>query len=106
MVADTEHTKPPKNYMYGDIYGGKCTYVKDPVDCAVNSPSHYNRKGVECIQAIEASMSEEEFLGYLRGNILKYQWRCRYKGHTVQDIEKSIWYANKLKEKLVEYGKA
>ena len=31
--------------------------MHDPVE----NPLHYNRKGVECIQAIEASMSEEEF---------------------------------------------
>jgi len=28
---------------------------------AVNSPSHYNAKGVECIEAIEASMTGSEF---------------------------------------------
>lgn len=72
----------------------------------VNSPQHYNRKGIEAIDAIEAALSEEEFLGYLRGNILKYNWRCRYKGKTIEDIEKAEWYSNKLKEKLIEYGKA
>lgn len=72
----------------------------------VNHPLHYNRKGIECIDAIEAALSEEEFLGYLRGNCLKYQWRCRYKGKAIEDIQKSDWYSNKLKEKLKEYGKA
>ena len=32
---------------------------------------HYNG-GVECIEAIEASMTRDEFIGYLRGNCLKY----------------------------------
>ena len=33
----------------------------------VNSPSHYNSGSVECIEAIEAMLSPEEFIGYLRG---------------------------------------
>ncbi len=70
----------------------------------VNSPSHYNQAGVECIQAIEASLSKEEFIGYLRGNILKYTWRCRYK-NGAEDIAKSIWYAKLLEIKLKEHAK-
>lgn len=72
----------------------------------VNKPEHYNRKGIECIQAIEAALTEEEFLGYLRGSAMKYQWRCRYKGKPVQDVEKNVWYSNKLVETLKKYGKA
>lgn len=68
-------------------------------DDKVNHPSHYkhNRKGIECIDAIEASMSKDEFLGYLKGNILKYLWRYKYK-NGVEDIEKAFWYLNKFRE--------
>ena len=69
-----------------------------PIDDPVNNPLHYNRKGVECIQAIEASMSNEEFKGYLKGNAIKYLWRYKYKNNPVEDLEKSMWYSNKLKE--------
>ena len=41
----------------------------------VNSPSHYASGGIECIDAIKASMSHEAFLGYLKGNVQKYMWR-------------------------------
>ena len=68
--------------------------MHDPVE----NPLHYNRKGVECIQAIEASMSEEEFKGYLKGNSIKYLWRYRYKDNEVQDLAKCIWYTARLKE--------
>ena len=44
---------------------------------AVNSPAHYNAGKVECIDAIESMLTPEEFIGFLRGNILKYQWRDR-----------------------------
>ena len=64
----------------------------------VNSPEHYklNEYGIECIDAIQASMTVEEFEGYLRGNVLKYMWRCNYKGHKVQDLQKAAWYLDKL----------
>lgn len=62
----------------------------------VNSPSHYNQHGIECIQAIEASMSKEEFQGYLKGNTIKYLWRYRYKGKPKQDLQKALWYLSRL----------
>lgn len=61
----------------------------------VNRPAHYQQGGVECIEAIEASMSREEFQGYLKGNIEKYVWRYRYK-NGVQDLAKARWYLDRL----------
>ena len=70
-------------------------------DDAVNNPPHYNKGGIECIDAIEAMLAHEEFVGYLRGNSLKYRWRFRYK-NGIQDLEKAEWYENKLMETLKE----
>ena len=68
----------------------------------VNHPTHYNSGGIECIEAIEASMELEAFQGYLKGNILKYIWRMSYKGKALEDCEKSQWYLNKLISTLEE----
>jgi len=62
----------------------------------VNNPPHYNTHGIECIQAIQASMSKEEFKGYLKGNVLKYIWRYTYKGKPLEDLKKAEWYLKKL----------
>ena len=62
----------------------------------VNNPSHYNTGSVECIDAIEESMSAEAFQGYLKGNTLKYLWRYSYKGKPLQNIQKAEWYLNRL----------
>ena len=62
----------------------------------VNKPSHYNTGNIECIDAIEESMSSVAFKGYLKGNCMKYLWRYDYKGKQVQDLEKAGWYLNKL----------
>jgi len=63
----------------------------------VNNPAHYNHKGIECINAIEASMEPSQFKGYLKGNIIKYLWRYEYKNGT-EDLNKARWYLNKLIE--------
>ncbi len=62
----------------------------------VTKPTHYNKSGIECLDAIEASMTRREFEGYLKGNIEKYLWRFRYKGNPNEDLEKANWYLNKL----------
>ncbi len=67
---------------------------------AVNHPSHYNNGKIECIEAIEAMLTHEEFVGYLRGNSLKYRWRFRYK-NGIQDLDKATWYESKLKKVLL-----
>ena len=67
----------------------------------VNNPPHYNNGNIECIDAIEAMLSHEEFIGYLRGNSLKYRWRFRYK-NGLQDLDKADWYETKLKQILTK----
>lgn len=66
----------------------------------VNSPEHYNMLSVEAIDIIEMSMTKDEFRGYLKGNAMKYVIRYKHKGNPKQDLLKSIWYLNKLTEKL------
>lgn len=66
----------------------------------VERPSHYNTGAVECIEGLEACLSAEEYQGYLRGNAMKYLWRCSYKGSMVKDLKKATWYIERLVEKL------
>ena len=74
---------------------------KEDVD-AVNNPDHYNTGNIECIEAIEESMSSVAFKGYLKGNCMKYLWRYDYKGKSVEDLQKAGWYLNKLTEMVTE----
>lgn len=68
----------------------------------VNSPVHYLSTGIECIVAMEAMLSKEEFIGYLRGNIFKYHWRYKQK-NGIEDLNKASWYQAKLIEKEKEF---
>ena len=60
----------------------------------VNHPPHYNKAGIETIEAIKA-MTDDGFEYYLQGNIMKYLWRYRYK-NGVEDLKKAQWYLNEL----------
>jgi len=61
----------------------------------VNHPSHYKGAGIECIEAIEAQMTPNEYRGYLKGNVLKYIWREHQKGG-YESLLKAQWYLNRL----------
>ena len=63
---------------------------------AVNSPQHYTQGSKETIDMIKESLTEEEFSGYLKGNILKYVCRYKHKGMPLKDLMKSQWYLEKL----------
>ena len=66
----------------------------------VNRPSHYTSGEIECIDAIKASMTPEEFRGFLKGNSMKYIWRYRQKGKPIEDLRKAEWYLKKLIEEV------
>ena len=67
----------------------------------VNNPPHYNKAGIETIEAIKA-MTDTGFEYYLQGNIMKYLWRYRYK-NGAEDLKKAQWYLNELID-VVEDG--
>jgi len=71
----------------------------DKITNSVN-PDHYKVGGIETIDFMEAKLSHEEFIGYLKGNILKYTSRLGHKDSPVQEAGKIEWYAKRLKETL------
>jgi hypothetical protein len=85
-----------------DCPGGVCpvpwaTKEEPPVlrEDVVNHPSHYTDGGIECIEAIEAALTNEEFRGYCKGNCMKYIWREKHKGGT-ESLKKAQWYLDRL----------
>lgn len=70
--------------------------MSDDVDM-VNSPPHYRQGDIECIDAIRAALTPEEFRGYCKGNAIKYVWRERYKGGN-ESMSKANYYLTKAQE--------
>jgi hypothetical protein len=62
----------------------------------VNHPSHYTFGHIECIDAIEAALTDEGNRGYLKGCVMKYMWRYENKENPVQDLRKAQWYLTRL----------
>ena len=75
--------------------GTATIYISKPD--VVNHPSHYTQGGIECIKAIEASMTPEGFQDYCKGNVMKYIWRWRDKAG-VEDLKKAQVYLSWLIE--------
>ena len=74
---------------------------EEAAEDVVNNPDHYNTGNIECIDAIEESMSSVAFKGYLKGNCMKYLWRYDYKGKQVEDLQKAGWYLGRLTQVVV-----
>jgi len=77
----------------------------------VNHPKHYEThiKGLEAIDIIYAALGPEKFVGYCRGNALKYLLRADAK-NGVEDLEKAAvyldWEINIRKERNTTNEKA
>ena len=71
--------------------------MSDPV----SQPDHYRQGDIECIDAIEAALTAEEFRGFCKGNVMKYVWRERHKPSPTgagcdESLRKAQWYLARL----------
>lgn len=70
--------------------------IPPDTDDMVNNPPHYKQGNIECIDAIKAALTDEEYRGYCKGNAFKYIWRERHKGGA-ESLAKAGWYLDKVK---------
>lgn len=74
---------------------------------AIHNPSHYQRGGMRCDQAMAAMLTPEWQIGYWYGCIIKYIWRwpCKHKqkAKKIEDIDKAIECLERLKGVLCRY---
>ena len=84
VIEDTYEL--PIDDMFVDDYT-----PSDPV-----SPNHYEiMSQVEVIDIIEAGLTKDQFQGYCRGNIIKYQLRANKK-NGIEDLRKADVYSSWL----------
>lgn len=60
--------------------------------------NHYKERAVQPWAVMEAVLTHKEFVGYLKGNIIKYSMREGTKEGADYDAEKCTHYIRKLKE--------
>jgi len=71
-------------------------WERKSTDDNVNSPLHYRYGKKETIDVIQDCMTDDEYHGYLKGNVLKYVSRYKFKGEPLEDLQKAQWYLNRL----------
>lgn len=65
---------------------------------AVDRPAHYTKGGVECIDAVDAAISDLDGVeAHYTASAIQYLWRWKQKGG-VEDLQKAKWYLNRLIE--------
>ena len=64
---------------------------------AVDHPAHYGGASnpYEVIKILEACLTRDEYIGFCKGNVVKYQLRARLK-NGAEDYAKASWYADRL----------
>lgn len=62
---------------------------------------HYHQIGIQPWAVMESVLSREEFIGYLKGNIIKYGMRAGRKEGS-DDAAKAWHYKQKLEEFLAQ----
>ena len=68
----------------------------------VDHPAHYNKGGIECIDAMESAFGAEAVITFCKLNAFKYIWRAGNKegSSKVEDLDKARWYLNRAMEML------
>lgn len=98
--CDIDYGITPAHWGFIDLDEVKNTDWLELIDEDVKHDSHYKACAIEPWVIMEKNFTREEFIGFLRGNILKYNLRMFNKGQTLDDVDKVINYAQKLKEVL------
>lgn len=74
-----------------DYYGMNDRDVPKVSFDSITKPEHYNSGKIEFIDWLEQGVSDDEYKGFLKGNIYKYLFRYQHKGG-IEDLEKAKTY--------------
>lgn len=65
-------------------------------ECPQYCPQYYSKGGIEPWEYMQAKMTAAEYIGYLKGNIIKYISRAGLKGEAHKDYKKAAAYCAEL----------
>jgi len=86
-------TKP--EYVQLSFSGIDLPSEQDAKEDSVNHPKHYTQGAIETIEYMESFLTEEEFCGGCKMNIIKYVSREKHK-NGLEDLKKARWYLDRL----------
>lgn len=85
-------------YKHNPITGECITCARPESEHKQVGGDHYAKLDIQPWQAMESWLTHEEFIGYLRGNVIKYMARAGKKDATKQEYQKAHHYLTKLME--------
>jgi hypothetical protein len=97
MENKCEHGVPLSDVCFRCFDTQECINPPTNAD-PINNLAHYTHGEIECIDAIASALGKDGFIAFLRGQVIKYQWRLGHKDSAAQDAAKACWYADKLAE--------
>ena len=98
------YEKGKQHTFYKGYLEGLADKEKEPEkveDDPVHRPQHYMQGHIETIDKIKLLLTPEEYLGYLKGNVIKYD-RAPFKGNMEQDYDKQKVYYDWALEQMEE----
>lgn len=69
----------------------------------MSEPKYYAKDGLSPLSAFEKGLiSKEEYIGFCKGNVIKYTIRAGKKDDAISDINKAIDYLEHLKKIFIK----
>ena len=68
----------------------------------VHNPKWYDWFDMSVIEMMEKVMTTSEYIGFLKGQSIKYRMRSGRKATTFEDIEKAKWYEERYQKFVKE----
>lgn len=98
MLAELGENVDKKNGHYENTKSSGSSEGKmkkiGPKD-SVTEPPHYKNLAIDTLELMSVNFSDEAYMGFLEGNVLKYVMRYKMK-NGVQDLRKAQYYLDLL----------
>ena len=98
-ISETDKPEKFKPLSIHTKEGGFPAFETDQPDNGLPHTPHYMNGLIETIDVIKMALTEDEFRGFLKGNVLKYQIRAPHKNETPdEDYRKAKDYYDLLED--------
>lgn len=104
--ADASRTMPAQSEVNSPAEKGKIERAGAVLKSCKEKSGYYDAGGIETIDVIRAKLTDEQYIGFLMGNVIKYSSRINHKGSPARDAEKCAAYAGWLSQALWGGGAA
>lgn len=106
VLPTYSNNKEDKRFIFSyklELYVEETTKSKHEESDLIDKQDHYTANGIEPIEIMRQNMTQEEYRGFLLGNIIKYPLRYKRK-NGLEDLQKAKTYLTWLINDVEERG--